>query len=187
MGRCIPTKAPPSPFPGLSPRHISICRASQAEASASISRTRISRLQRQASEQGAAGQPLSELREVEQVLEGWQKEERAPELPEQDDLRGPVIDHPALLPSVTEPQRKKEVEEALKLVDAAMKAAEGQLDNIPNLPSARLKRKVSTRTLLYLTHAPPKPPIRPAVHSKMRMPTVCICCLLLCILRACTM
>ena len=31
-----------------------------------------------------------------------------------------------------------------------MKAAEGQLDDIPNLPSARLKRKVAVRSFTHL-------------------------------------
>ena len=181
MGRCIPTKAPPAPVPSLSPRCTSTCRVSRAEGGASPSRTRISRLQRQASEQGAAGQPLSEFREVEQVLEGWQRQEGAPKLLEQDDLEGSVIDHPALHPSGTELQRKKEVEEALKLVNAAMKAAEGQLDDIPNLPSARLKRKVTTRTYPHLPAAIHKPPTGQAVHYNMYTPAVCICFLLHCI------
>ena len=110
----------------------------------SPSRNRISRLQRQASEQGATGQPYSEFREVEQVLEGWQKEDF--ERSEQHGIKSPVIDTSVVHPPRTELQRKKEVEEALKLVNAAMKAAEGQLDDIPNLPSARLKRRVAIRS-----------------------------------------
>ena len=78
------------------------------------------------------------------MLESWQREERASESPAQDSLGGPVVEASELHPSRAELQRKKEVEEALKLVDAAMKAAEGQLDTIPNLPSARLKRKVAS-------------------------------------------
>ena len=155
MGRCVTAKAPPSPLPNLLQRNISTCRASRPKGSAFPDRTRTSRLKRQASEQSAAGQPYSELREVEQVLEGWQKEEQTPQSSEQQALRGTVIDTSIVHPSRTELQRQREVAEALKLVDAAMKAAEGQLGDIPNLPSARLKRKVAVNTFSHLLLALP--------------------------------
>lgn len=153
MGRCVPSNAPPVAPASLSYRHISTCPGLRAEGFASPSRTRISRLQRQASEQGGAGQPYSEFREVEEVLQGWQKGVSTPQPSEQNDVKYPVIDTSVVHPSRTELQRKKEVEEALKLVNAAMKAAEGQLDDIPNLPSARLKRKVAIRSWHHLALA----------------------------------
>ena len=146
MRRCVPTNAPPSARASTFYRHSSTCRGLRAEDSVSPSKNRISRLKRQASEQGAVGQPYSEFSEVEQVLDGWQKERSTSDRPEQDGISSPVIDTSVVHPSRTELQRKKEVEEALNLVNAAMKAAEGQLDDIPNLPSARLKRKVATRS-----------------------------------------
>ena len=140
MKSCGPRHGPPSP--PLSPlsRPRLIGRASQAECFASPSRTRVSRLQRLASEQGAPVNPAADLREVEQALETLHREGTE----SSGRQRGPVIDTPSLDPTRTELERQKEVERALKLVDAAMKAAEGQLDDIPNLPSARLKRKVGS-------------------------------------------
>ena len=135
MKSCGPGHGPPSP--PLSPlsRPRLVGRASQA---AAPSRTRVSKLQRLASEQGAPVNPSAELREVEQAFENLHREETESSVRQ----RGPVIVTPSLDLTRTELERQKEVERALKLVDAAMKAAEGQLDDIPNLPSARLKRKV---------------------------------------------
>lgn len=73
------------------------------------------------------------------MLESWRREEAISR--SSAGSRDPVIDTPAQKASKTEAERQKEVERALRLVDAAMKTAEGQLDSITTLPSARLKRK----------------------------------------------
>ena len=76
------------------------------------------------------------------MLESWRQEEAQAKHSSQGGARGPIIDTPSLDLSKTEQERQREVERALRLVDAAMKKAEGQLTHIPDLPSARLRRKV---------------------------------------------
>lgn len=77
------------------------------------------------------------------MLESWRQEEAQAERSPHGGAGGPIIDTPSLDPTKTELERQREVERALRLVDVAMKKAEGQLTHIPNLPSARLRRRVS--------------------------------------------
>lgn len=76
------------------------------------------------------------------MLESWNTEESRSTGSGQSEFVRSRIETPSLDPTKTELQRQKEVERALELVDAAMKAAEGQLDHITSLPSARSKSKV---------------------------------------------
>jgi hypothetical protein len=76
------------------------------------------------------------------VLESWNREESRSSGSGQSSSVRSVTETPSLDPTKTELQRQKEVERALKLVDAAMRAAEGQLDHITSLPSARSTSKV---------------------------------------------
>ncbi|CAK0740920.1 hypothetical protein CVIRNUC_001287 [Coccomyxa viridis] len=138
MRRCIPTEGPPS-FP-LRPllRHKHHGHTSHCEVAASPSKSYPSKVR--ASERGAAGES-AELGEVRTVLESWRQEEAQATHSSQGGESGSILDTPSLDLSKTEQERQREVERALRLVDAAMKKAEGQLTHIPNLPSARLRRK----------------------------------------------
>ena len=78
------------------------------------------------------------------VLESWRQEEAQATHSSQGEASEPIIDTSSLDLNKTEQERQREVDRALRLVDAAMKKAEGQLTHIPNLPSARLRRKVTT-------------------------------------------
>ena len=142
MRGCIPTQGPPSfsSRPLLRRKHHE--NTSQRDTAASPSKSYPSRVR--ASQRSAAGES-AELGEVRTVLESWRQEEAQAQQSPQGGASGPIIDTPSLDLSKTEQERQREVERALRLVDAAMKKAEGQLTHIPNLPSARLRRKVSQR------------------------------------------
>ena len=104
------------------------------------------------------------------VLESWRQEEAQTKQSSQGRASGPIIDTPPLDLSKTEQERQREVERALRLVDAAMKKAEGQLTHIPNLPSARLRRKVNPSLHDMHQYSLPKHSLMPLVRCTTRHP-----------------
>ncbi len=52
----------------------------------------------------------------------------------------------------SEQERQREVALALRQAEAAMHSAESRLEDIPNLPSARLKREVHAKRILTHCH-----------------------------------
>ena len=53
--------------------------------------------------------------------------------------------------SKSEEEKAKEVREALRRVKSALQSAEAKLDDIPNLPSAQIKREVPLSSFLHMT------------------------------------
>lgn len=83
--------------------------------------------------------------EIQAALSSWQ-EPSGQRLPSQDNTSQSAGASPQ---GKTEAEKGREVAEALRQVEEALKSAQDKLEDIPNLPSARPRRKVCDSTLGY--------------------------------------
>ena len=89
-------------------------------------------------------QTEAEISEIEAAVSSWQAGSEQREPLSQDTTKKATNKQSQ---DKTELEKAKEVAEALRLVEQALRKAEDKLEDIPNLPSARLRREVSGTTM----------------------------------------